>query len=154
MPIDRRLDRVEFAGAGAWNGSAIFPSSTVSFTAQKVRVSDYNDDTPAQRSSTAGAWSGTDLSADATRVVITRTGAVSGNLLGCHFTGQASPRLTGESVLDVTITFANSPLCNLPGASGSGIGVPRPVAGTSRSQRWVAVQTPGRTFGGAFIAIR
>jgi hypothetical protein len=143
-----------YTAAGTWNGTAIFPTSTVSFTTQKVSSSSYNYDTQAQLSAIAGSWSGTDLSGDPATVVISSTGAVSGNAQGCLFTGTAAPRPTGKNVFDVTITFANSQLCSLPGGSASGIGVTYPIAGTTRSQFLVAVQTPNRTLGDAFIAIR
>ena len=143
-----------YTAAGTWNGSAIYPSGAVSFATQRVAASSYNYDTPAQLSAIAGSWSGTDLSGDATTVVISSTGAVSGNSLGCLFTGTATPRATGKNVFDVTITFANSQLCSLPGGSASGIGVTYPISGTTRNQILVAVQTPNRALGDAFIAIR
>jgi len=143
-----------YTGAGTWNGSAIYPSAAVSFTTQKVAASYYNYDTQAQLSAIAGSWSGTDLSGDPATVVISSTGAISGNSQGCLFTGSAVPRATGKNIFDVTITFANSQLCNLPGGSAAGIGVTYPIGGTTRNQLLVGVQTANRAVGDAFIAIR
>jgi hypothetical protein len=61
-------------------------------------------------------------------MTIAASGAVTGNVLQCNYTGSVTPRSTGN-VFDLRITFA-SPGCALDGATLNGVAVPGTDDGT------------------------
>jgi hypothetical protein len=54
---------------------------------------------------------------------IDAAGAISGANDGCSFSGNISPDASGKNFYRVSLTFADSPDCALPGQTASGIGL-------------------------------
>lgn len=148
-----------FTAGGTWSGSVDYGvtlpqlAASVGFTAQKVPSSSYDYEAPAQLSSIAGSWSGTDLLGVATAVSISAAGDVAGNSNGCAFVGTAAPRPSGKNVFDVSVTFANDAACASPGARVSGVGLTY-ATGTGSNRLLVTVQTTDRNQGYSFVAVR
>lgn len=142
-----------YTAAGAFNGTALTSGGSVNFATTELPPTSYNYDRAALLADITGTWSGQTLDGAGTSATISSTGAITGSSSGCAFTGTATPRASGKNVFNVSVTFANSTACALPGGTATGIAISYPISST-RSQLVVGVQNQARTLGTAFFAIR
>lgn len=106
-----------FTPQGSINGTATVPDvGSSSFT---VRYSSAYD-----RAATTAAIAGTYRANTGGTVTIAGTGAFSGTVDGCPLTGTATPDASGKNYYRVSVTFANSAGCALPGGSAEGVAAP------------------------------
>jgi hypothetical protein len=149
--VERGGVTATYNASGAFNGRT---PSRFDFTTTKLPPTSFNYDKAASLSDITGTWVGQTLDGAGTSATISAAGAITGSSSGCAFTGTATPRPSGKNVFNVSLAFANSSACRLPGGTATGIAISYPVAGTARSQLTVGVQNQTRTFGTAFFATR
>jgi hypothetical protein len=135
-------------------GTVTSPSfGTASFTGTSPVTASFNYDTAASINIVSGNWAGSTLYGGGVNFSVAATGALTGiSAAGCRFTGSAAPRASGKNVLDVTVTFGPAP-CELPGVTGTGIGVTSLLANGQR-QLLLAVTNSSRTTGVVVFAQR
>ncbi len=106
----------------SFNGSIVETGVSATFTGSVIPSSQFNFNIPPSVSAIAGTWSGYLLDGSSATVTVNSNGTFTGSSLGCAFSGT----LTADSTYNfftMTVTFANSTACLLPGQTATGIGV-------------------------------
>lgn len=134
------------------NGTLTESAGAVSFTSAPIVSTVFNYNAAANLADIAGAWNLTSLRGYATTLNISATGAISGNSVGCIFSGSVTPRASGKNVFDVALTFGASP-CVLPGLSVKGIVIDYLLTSGKR-QLIIATVDQSHTNSASFFGIR
>lgn len=134
------------------NGTLTESAGAVSFTSKPIDTAVFNYNAAANLADIAGAWNTTSLHGYATTLNISATGALTGNSVGCIFSGNVTPRASGKNVFDVAITFGAAP-CILAGASVKGIALDYLLTNGKR-QLIVATLDQARTNSASFFGVR
>jgi len=136
----------------SFNGSVVSATGSVAFSATVPGPSSYSYDAAASLSTISGNWAGTFLDSSPGSIAIQSSGAFTGSVLGCFFSGTILPRASGKNIFNVTLTFAGSP-CALPGASAFGIGLTYLLPNGRRQLLLGGVDNP-RSAGSVFFSVR
>jgi hypothetical protein len=102
------------------SGAITEPGGSVSFSGTPIPGPSYDYNVPAKLSDLAGAWSLTVLDGSAATMTIAASGAFTGSMGGCTFTGTLAPRPSGKNVFNLSLTFGAAP-CPLPNETGTGV---------------------------------
>ena len=113
--------------------------------------STYNYNKQANLNEIVGNWSGAFLNGYASNVLISASGAISGTVANCSYTGTIKPRASGKNVFDFSIT--NGVGCSVVGLVESGIGITY-ITSTGKRQLLAAGVDGTKTIGDMFFAQR
>ncbi len=125
---------------------------TGTFSGTKPVTTAYSYGNPAQLVDIVGTWTGNLLDSSVASITIAANGAFTGTNVGCSFSGTITPRASGKSVFNVSLTFGGAP-CALSGQTVGGIGLWVNV-GASSKQLVIPVVNTGKTLGTIFFAVR
>jgi hypothetical protein len=110
-------------------------TAAISFNAVRMKGSDgYDYSRPASFDDVVGAWSwSTKWPSGRTVAVavvgVSANGQMWGDLYGCPFTGNATPRTDGRNVFEVRITYGSASTCDYPGGAHAGVGIATTIDG-------------------------
>jgi hypothetical protein len=128
----------------SFSGSLTESGQNISFTGTPLASTTYTYNRAAATSEIVGTWNGRMLDGTAATITINANGSLTGTNAGCSFSGTLSPDTSGKNFFRLSVTFANSGFCLLPGQTGSGIAVDYLVTGTSLRQILIGGTASGR----------
>ena len=136
--------------AGSYTSQSSFNGTLAVGTANETFATSYDNsyEQPASLAAAAGAYSGVALSADGAQQIaltISATGAVSGGVAGCSFSGTAAPHGL-VNLLDVSITYSGA-TCVFDTGTFTGI------AGYDEQDRGIIVMATDATRTVAFLFV-
>lgn len=135
------------------NGSLVESGVTATFTGNSIPTSQFNYNMPASLSAITGTWSGNLLDGSSATVTIASNGTLSGSNLGCTFSGTLVAD-GAKNFFTLTLTFANTSACLLPGQTATGIGITYLLSNNTTRQLLFGGTAAGGTKGTLFLATR